>query len=159
MTTTTIFKNEKVASHRQLADRIKEASVVTRGVITEKEGERTYDANLPEGITKEMIGKISAYNSDFTKATIVAVTEMAADFFIENTEAKTVTSSHGFFNEKDTIKLTVDRERSYPPAPKAESKDPVKKMMVVRTDHDYHGGSTSALRSAISEEFAGIFSK
>lgn len=159
MTTTTVFKNEKVASHRQLADKIKEASVINRGVITEKEGVRTYDANLPEGITTEMIGKISAYNSDFTKATIVAVSEMASDAFIENTDIKTVTSCHGFFNEKDTIKLTVDRERTYPAAPKAESKEPVKKMMVVRLDHDYHGGNTSALRAAISEEFAGIFSK
>lgn len=152
------FKNDTVAKHRELADKIKDNLVVDGTTVKEKEAHLAYDASLPEGLTPAIVKSVARHNADFVKAAHVAVGETAASIFKKDKSAEKVTAHLGYNAPSDSLNFTVERTRVYP-NPQAGEGDPAKitKNLVVGMTSDIRGQSVKSLRDSMSEEFTNLF--
>jgi len=157
------FNNETVNKYKDLSDKIKENLTNEGNVVKEKEPHSAYYNNLPEGITKEQVEKLSKYNSRFVTAAHVAVGEMAAELFTKDKSLETVEAEIGFFGKNDTINMTVHREKVYQNhLAKDPSEQEIRKNLVIQTTvttTSAKGYGVKAVREAMSEEFKNMFSK
>ena len=105
MTKSVQFKNDPVGKFRDLADAIKNNTVRDGAVITEKETNASYNSHLPEGVTPDTVKAISKYNSQYLKASTLAVGELAAEAFLEDKNLQSVTATIGFQAPGDAYKF------------------------------------------------------
>ncbi len=154
------FKNETLAKHSQLAGSIKNNLVVENTTIKEQESHKAYYENLPEGIQKETVETIAGYNQSYVAAAHVAVGEIAADEFNKNKELERLDAQLGFFGKKDSIEMTVHREKTYRNNfAETEEDKQLKKHLVVTASVKSSGHGLKPIREAMSEEFANSFAK
>lgn len=154
------FKNETVAKHRALADKIKAGCKAEGTQIKENESHSAYNGNLPNGWTAEDIKTLSMYNLDFNKASHVAVGEMSADMFNADSELKKVQAKVGYFAAADSLIFSVERSRTYNNS-LAAAGEPTKvtKNLVISCDEDIRGTGLKSLKDAMSLEFKDSFCK
>lgn len=107
------FKNEALNKHRELANAVKEHLQVEGSVISEKEEHSAYNATLPEGLTPELVDKLSKHTGKFITAAHVAINELATDIFTGDKSINTVTAQVGVFAKGDKIKSVIEREKSF----------------------------------------------
>ena len=161
-----IFKNDKVTEHRASVDKIKAAlqrgDNNTKGAATFKEAEphTAYNACLAEGLTPEIIEKVSQNNQAFAKATHIAVAELAGDVFVADPNIDKVVASVGYFGGNSSLITSVDRSKEYPNI-KAGEGEPTKitKHLVVSQDEDIRGHGLKSLKDSLSAEFKDSFLK
>jgi hypothetical protein len=155
------FSHNAINKHRDLAEKIRENLEIDGVTIKEKEVHGAYNANLPEGLTPEMVKDLSRYNSAFHSAAYVAVAETAAEMFAANQEATRINAQLGYNAQGDQLNMTVDRSVAYPNPKAKEEGQPEKilKQLVVSSSVDLRGTSTKSLRNALSAEFENYFAK
>jgi len=162
MTKSVQFKNDPVGKFRDLADAIKNNTVRDGAVITEKEVNASYNSHLPEGVTPDTVKAISKYNSQYLKASTLAVGELAAEAFLEDKSLQSVTATIGFQAPGDAYKFSVDRSREFP-VPRAKGEDPstpqkkVTKHLHIERTVEITGQSIKSVSSVMSEEFKDRF--
>lgn len=156
-----IFTNDQVAKHRCLADSIKTNLQTEAAVISEKEKHLSYNTNLPEKFTPEMVNELSEYNGNFAKAVRVAVGETAAELFNANKELDKVVAKVGYFAKGDDIEMTVSRTSERPNnfAAEGEPKTTIRHLSFTTEKFNYRGTSAKALKTAMGEEFHGKYCK
>lgn len=152
---------EVVQKHRDLADSIKSGLQVEGTVITEKESHSAYAANLPEGITKDVVNDLAKYNSKFVTAAHIAIGETAADIFKKNKSVDKVTASVGFFGNNDSIDVQVDKSKTFTNhLAKDESDREVVKNLHMSTAVNMKsakGISIKSVKDALGEDFSNFF--
>lgn len=159
-----IFTHDSIGKSRELADHIKANlhSEVTGefASITEKVPHASYDVNLPEGITPEIVDSLSKYHGQFSRAQHIAVMETSADIFNANKTVNRVEASIGVFAHGDHSDMTVDRSRTFPNN-KAKEGEPttVEKHLYVTESTTYKGTTFKSLKNALSAEFKDKFAK
>lgn len=154
------FNSEALQKHAGLAASIKE-TLETKGTdVAEKESHGAYYANLPEGLSKEVVEDLSKYNNAFTAASHVAFGEVAAEIFVNNPEAQKVNGQIGFFGKRDNIEMTAHREKTYRNnfAETEEDKE-LKKHLVISASVNVSGYGLKSIREAMSEEFKDKYAK
>lgn len=155
-----IFTHESIAKNRCLADSIKTNLEVEGAVVREKTTHASYNGNLPEGFTPELIKDLSKYNANFATAARVAMAETAAEVFIANPDVNRVEGKIGFFASGDSMSLSIDRSRAYPnPKSENDSDKTVTKHLVITDSIEYKGMSVKSLKDAMGVEFRDSFCK
>lgn len=122
-------------------------------VITEKEEGSLYEANLPEGLTPEIVNAVSDYNTTFVAAGAHACGKMAVEAMAKD---KTVTEITGQIKmgKRDKVGYTIARSKEYE---NRLAGDGVKteKFGVVTTSYEVQGGTNKgqlkAVRNLIGE--------
>ena len=159
------FNSTRIDAHRELADKIKEASKVDVAArqITEETPCGTYMGNLPEGLTPELVAAKAAYDSRFLSAAHVAVGELAAELFNNDQEAKEVSASFGYGDARGKLSFDVTRQTEYRNsfAKEGEASHVTKHLVMSATVHATSnvGHGLKALREDLSEQFVGSFKK
>jgi hypothetical protein len=153
-----IFSHDAVGKSRDLADLIKsnlKAEVIGESAnITEKVDHASYDANLPEGLTPELVGKLSKYHGSFSRAQHVAFAETAAEVFNANAGINRIEGKIGVFAHGDHSDMTIDRSRTFPNNKAKEGEaTTVEKMLYITESTTHKGMSFKALKNAMSLEF------
>lgn len=154
------FGNEKVAKHKDLADKIKTTLEVENATISEKETRGAYLGNLPEGIDEKTVDKMADYNNKFVVASHVAMGELAADAFKADKSLEKVNAAVGYFGKRDKITATITREKTFTNNfAKTEEEKTLKKHLVMQSSINSSGHGLKSVREAMSEEFKDKFSK
>lgn len=156
-----IFTNDHANKNRVLTDAIKGNLEVTGNVIKEKVVHQVYDANLPEGLTPELVKTLSTYNGTYATAGRVALAETAADVFLANKEINRVEGSIGYFAHGDSMNVTVDRSKEYRAGIPKEGEEVamMTKHLVITDSFDVKSSAYKTLKDAISTEFRDSFCK
>lgn len=154
------FGSEALKKHQPLAGAIKDSLKVEGASIKENESHQAYYGNLPEGLTKETVEEVAKYNQNFVSAAHVAVGEIAADQFNSNPELQRVDAKLGFFGKRDSVEMTVHRQKVYRNnfAENEADKELTKHLVMSATVSSSEFGLKS-VRDAISEEFTDRFAK
>ena len=160
--TAVTFKNESLAKYRDLVNAIKPNLVREGANITEKESHAPYNANLPEGLTADLVKSLTKYNGSYLKASSIAVGEVAAEAFNEDKKLTELTATVGFQAPGDAYKFSIERSRDFPvPRQKGESADtPQKKVtkhLHIERTVEISGQSIKSVSSVMSEEFKDRF--
>lgn len=157
------FKAENLQKHSELSDAIKQTLKVEGTTIKETESHSAYLANLPEGQTAKSVEELAKYNGRFVTATHIAVGELAADIFKEDSEAKTVEAEVGYFGKNDSININVARTKQFQNhlAKDPNEKEVVKHLVMQATVNTstVKGSGLKAVRDSMSEEFSDMFKK
>lgn len=154
------FNSEALAKHSELASKIKQTLSVNNSTIKEEESHKAYYENLPEGIEKETVEKVAGYNQSYVAAAHVAVGEIAAAEFNSNKELERLDAQLGFFGKKDSIEMTVHREKTYRNNfAETEEDKQLKKHLVISASVKSSGHGLKPIREAMSEEFTNTFAK
>lgn len=149
-----MFKDEKLAKHKELADKIKESLQREAGMITEREDRGAYLANLPEGINKEVVDTLSKYNNGYTVAAHVAIGEMAAEAFKADKKLDRIDSKLTVGGVRDTMEVTVHREKTFKNSfAKTPEEETIHKSLVMTTKIQSNTTGLKSIMKAMSEEF------
>lgn len=154
------FKDERLQKHQPLAGKIKESLKVEGPAIKEEESHKAYFDNLPEGIDKATVENVAKYNQSFVSAAHVAVGEIAAEQFNSNSDLSRMDAEVGFFGKRDSVSITVHREKEFRNnfAEKEEDKT-LKKHLVMNSSVSSSDYGLKSVRDAMSEEFSNSFAK
>lgn len=149
------FTTPAIDKLRPVVDRIKEGVIREGDHFSEATSHSAYNANLPEGLTPDVVDSVQKYNITFVKAAHVAVGELGADVFAANKSVDKVTAKLGFFGPGSHVELAAERSHSFlnPQAKPGEDATIVKECFVsgktvVST------GDVRSIRTAISQQFA-----
>lgn len=94
------------------------AKVVEKTTIDKKSGVATcplqeiYDANLPEGITPDVVKQLASYDNTVVRGTVHAIGTLAVEAMKKNSSLEVVTGEFEFGstdNNKNTIAVTTNR--------------------------------------------------
>lgn len=157
---TTKFKTPAAEPYRELADAIAKNLKTNGAVISEETPHMVYDANLPEGITRDTIKAVAKYNNNFIQASRLAVAEAAVSVFNSDKSIDTVNAELGFFAPGDNVRIRAERERTYV-NPQASEGQPatLTKSLVISYTVNHRGQSGKALRDALSAEASEMFKR
>lgn len=154
------FNSESLAKHSDLAGKIKTTLNVDAGTIKEEESHKAYYENLPEGIDKAVVEDVAKYNQSFVAAAHVAVGELAAEQFNNNSELNRVDAEIGFFGKRDKVAMTVHREKTFRNNfAETEEEKTLKKHLVINSSVSSADYGLKSVRDAMSEEFSNSFAK
>lgn len=154
------FKTAAAEPYRALADSIAANLKTSGGTISEEVPHSTYDANLPEGITRDTVKAMAKYNNNFIQASRLAVAEASVAIFNQNSTIDTVNAELGFFAPGDNVRIRAERERTYVNPQAAEGQPAtLTKSLVLSYTVSHRGQSGKALRDAISTEAAEMFKR
>lgn len=161
MSNNVIFKNDQANKQRSLTDAIKANLEVNNTIIKEKVPHQVYDANLPEGLTPDLVKSLSTYNGNYATAGRVAIAETAADVFLAHKDVNKVEGSIGYFAHGDSMNVTVDRSKEYRAGIPKEGEEVamMTKHLVITDSFDVKSSSYKTLKDAISAEFRDSFAK
>lgn len=143
-------KNEAVLS---LAEKILADLEINKdtGIVTEKVS--TFEANLPEGLTKELVNQLDDYNVNYVAAGVRAFGTISTNTM---SGAKKLAQTTGTLamGEYNKLNVTCDRTKQFPNT-LSESKEPVIKYGHVTATLEVRAGKNSgalkAARAAIAE--------
>lgn len=126
------IKTEITAMAEKLAGSIK----VQKDGVTEVSGDPYID-NLPEGLDKETVVKVSDYNTTFIAGSGLAFGQAAVAAMASN---KKLEEASGTFKMvgKDAVTHTVQRERE---SRNPSTGDKILKLGAMTTTHEVHGSS------------------
>lgn len=130
------------AEVQALSDKIRNGGLEinkTDGVVTETKS--NYDDNLPEGITSEVVEKISDYNTRFVAASAHAFGALSVEAMQKNKKLD-VTSGELKLGPKDMVRHAMTRSKDYSFGSGNERKT-VTKVGVLATEVDVKGGHNS----------------
>lgn len=154
------FKTESLLKHVDLTTKIKENLVVEGATIKESEPHFSYFQNLPEEVTKEQVEALAKYNNKFVTSTHIAVGELAADAMLANAEITRMDAKVGFFGARDSVEVTVHREKTYTNNfAKSDEDKELRKNLVMNTTISTSGYGLKAVKDSMSEEAKGLFNK
>lgn len=154
------FKNETLKKHNPLAGNIKSTLTVEGSTIKETESHSAYFSNLPEEISKEQVEVLAKYNNHFVQASHVAVGEIATEAMLANPDLTRMDAKLGFFGPRDSVEMTIHRDKTYRNnfAENEEDKE-LKKSLVMNTSINTSGYGLKAIKDSMSEEAKGLFAK
>lgn len=154
------FQTPVAEPYRELADKIAAGFKIEGATIAETAPHAAYNENLPDGITAATIKTVAKYNNSFIQASRLAVAEASAEMFSASPKIDTVNAELGFFAPGDSLRLRVERERTYV-NPQAGEGQPntLSKQLVIGMTVNHRGQSGKALRDALSTEYAEQFKR
>lgn len=159
------FKSETVVKHQPLAAKIIEnlKTEVVGGQLKIEEAtpRKAYEESLPEGLTMDHVSQISKHNRRYITAANVAVGQVFAGAMIQDRKIKSCDATIGFNAEGDTIAINGDQSKTYKNT-LGQGPAEVTKWLQLRTTVDIGsaiGSGLKPVRTAMSEEFAGVFNK
>lgn len=129
----------------------KQLSIDNQTGICTGDLQKVYDENLPEGITPEVVKKISEYDGTVVSGTVHAVGEMAVEAMAKHSGINKVTGDFTF-GHRASLNIAVDRKKEVVNnfSPERET---IVKHGAVREEVHYRagrgGGQLSAVKQAI----------
>ena len=149
------FKNKE--KYKDISDKVKSKLTYQDGKISEEESHSCYYENLPEGITKEVVDKISKYNNKFIIGAHIAFAEMASDVFLnKDKNIETINAEVGYFGPHDSLKVTIDKSKKYNNFLATDGETEITKHLVMKAEVTSTSSKPYGLKSvreALSQEF------
>lgn len=141
------IKKETSALAEKLADSFK----IGKDGAGEVKGD-PYVANLPEGLTEEVVGKVHDYNSAFIAGSALAFGQAAVDAMSGNKKLDSANITFSMVG-KDSVTHTVQRSRE---ARNPTNGETIVKLGAMTTVHEVHGssqkvGQLGAVRSHVGQ--------
>lgn len=154
------FKTDSLKKHEPLTGEIKKSLTVEGSTIKETESHFAYFQNLPEQISKEQVETLAKYNNQFVQSSHIAVGELATEAMLANPDLTRMDAKLGFFGPRDSVEMTVHRDKTYRNnfAENEEDKE-LKKSLVMNTSINTSGYGLKAIKDSMSEEAKGLFAK